>query len=298
MPASLDRLRHVLGDPDELAALARVERAVDRVGVQAGEPGFEPGFMVLETMRITINSLPWASRDGTDPAGLPSEPYTNICSYMAYDITIYEARRGASRNRTQRLQDRRRNRRQTINRPDWRLAAASPAAVKRAELAAAWSVHGRPARTAICSELSRRRNGSCAEAALRLYIVNDRRLPRHLERDPAALWLTRFRGRPPRVHPSSTGESDVLCICHPGDRPSVSSARAWAEAPPPDRSDRVAARAHPRASRIPAARAHPLRRLPGRQSLQNEAPERPRRRVRLHPLLLQQPLGRHPADLS
>jgi hypothetical protein len=24
----------------------------------AGEPGFEPGFTVLETVRITINSLP------------------------------------------------------------------------------------------------------------------------------------------------------------------------------------------------------------------------------------------------
>ena len=56
-----DGLRHVLRDPNELPALRRVERAVDGVGGQAGEPGFEPGFTVLETARITINSLPWAT---------------------------------------------------------------------------------------------------------------------------------------------------------------------------------------------------------------------------------------------
>src|ERR1035441_5778705 len=35
----------------------------------AGEPGFEPGFTVLETARITINSLPWGEGDGIRPRG-------------------------------------------------------------------------------------------------------------------------------------------------------------------------------------------------------------------------------------
>src|SRR5262249_22603187 len=54
-----DRVRDVLGDPDELAALWRVEGPVDRMGLQAGEPGFEPGFAILETARVTVDSLPW-----------------------------------------------------------------------------------------------------------------------------------------------------------------------------------------------------------------------------------------------
>src|SRR5262249_15802281 len=73
---------HVLGDPHELAALLGVEGPVDRTGLQAGEPGFEPGFMVLETMRIALNSLPLGTamvavgRVHTSGAG------GNVCSHM------------------------------------------------------------------------------------------------------------------------------------------------------------------------------------------------------------------------
>jgi hypothetical protein len=63
------RLRHVLGDPHELSALLSVEGPVDRMGLQAGEPGFEPGFMVLETMRVAIDSLPFGHRDGSGQEG-------------------------------------------------------------------------------------------------------------------------------------------------------------------------------------------------------------------------------------
>ena len=39
----------------EVVALAVVAGPIAR---QAGEPGFEPGFTVLETVRIAVNSLP------------------------------------------------------------------------------------------------------------------------------------------------------------------------------------------------------------------------------------------------
>jgi hypothetical protein len=32
-------------------------------GLAAGEPGFEPGFTVLETVRIAVNSLPQALQE-------------------------------------------------------------------------------------------------------------------------------------------------------------------------------------------------------------------------------------------
>ena len=72
-----DGVGHVLGDPDELPPAGGVEGAVDGVRrsrgaaarhAEAGEPGFEPGFTVLETARIAINSLPYAASDGTGPA--------------------------------------------------------------------------------------------------------------------------------------------------------------------------------------------------------------------------------------
>jgi hypothetical protein len=61
------------------------------MGLQAGEPGFEPGFTVLETVRMAINSLPWDSRDGTGWAAIPSESDANICSSMAHDVASYQA---------------------------------------------------------------------------------------------------------------------------------------------------------------------------------------------------------------
>lgn len=47
-----------------------------------------------------------------------------------------------------------------------------------------------------------------------LQIVNDRRYPGITDEILAAIAKT-FPGPSPRVHPSSVGESDVLCISHP-----------------------------------------------------------------------------------
>ena len=40
------------------------------VAFQAGEPGFEPGFTVLETVRIAVNSLPRGAGDSMRAEGL------------------------------------------------------------------------------------------------------------------------------------------------------------------------------------------------------------------------------------
>jgi hypothetical protein len=53
--------------------------------------------------------------------------------------------------------------------------------------------------------------------AARVQVVNDRRYECYesILREILAAMATTFPGGTPRVHPSSTGESDVLCISHP-----------------------------------------------------------------------------------
>ncbi len=96
---------------------------------------------------------------------------------------------------------------------NWRLAAHPPQTVKRAELAAAWSVQDVPS---YCYLLGAYLGDGTVHArkGISLNIVNDRRYPGVSNEILGAMAKT-FPGRSPRVHPSSTGESDILCISHP-----------------------------------------------------------------------------------
>ncbi len=106
-----------------------------------------------------------------------------------------------------------------------------------------------------------------------------------------------FPGRHSTQFPASTGASDVVSICSPGDWARVPPARPRPQALTQDRTRRLAARADSRPCRRPDPGPDPLGRMPGHQPVQDEAPERTSRRVRLRPLFLHQPLRRHPADL-
>jgi hypothetical protein len=59
----------------------------------------------------------------------------------------------------------------------------------------------------------------------------------------------------------------------------------------------VAARANSRSPQVAARGPHPLRRLTGRQPVQDEAPQRPDCLLRVRPVLLYQLLGGHPTNL-
>jgi len=121
---------------------------------------------------------------------------------------------------------------------NWRLAPHPPQTVERTELAATWSVRDG---SSYCYLLGAYLGDGTihAQKGMSLCIVNDRRYA-GVSSEILGAMATTFSGRSPRVHPSSSGESDILCISHPAI-PSVSSARTWAEAPSLDCPGRLAA---------------------------------------------------------
>lgn len=96
---------------------------------------------------------------------------------------------------------------------NWRLASNPPSTVHREDLAGAWSVQDG---AAYCYLLGiYLGDGTVAtQKGVRLQIVNDRRYPGISNEIVNSMAVT-FPGRSPRVHPSSVGASDVLCISHP-----------------------------------------------------------------------------------
>jgi hypothetical protein len=96
---------------------------------------------------------------------------------------------------------------------NWRLAGHPPSTVQRDELAAAWSIRDSGA---YCYLLGIYLGDGTVvvQKGVWLQIVNDRRYPGISNEILAAMTKT-FPGRAPRVHPSSVGQSDVLCISHP-----------------------------------------------------------------------------------
>jgi hypothetical protein len=132
---------------------------------------------------------------------------------MAYDIASYEAVRalvgtGLSNYRIAE---------QTGVNPatvrNWRRRVHPPETIQRAELAAGWSIRDAPT---YCYLLGAYLGDGTVHArkGIALHIVNDRRYPGVSGEILSAMAKT-FPGRSPRVHPSSTGESDILCISHP-----------------------------------------------------------------------------------
>jgi hypothetical protein len=96
---------------------------------------------------------------------------------------------------------------------NWRHASGPPLTIKRQELATTWSVTDGPAYVYLLGAYLG--DGTvCVQQGVWLQIVNDRRYPGISGEIMAAMART-FPGRAPRMHPSSVGESDVLCIGHP-----------------------------------------------------------------------------------
>jgi hypothetical protein len=146
-------------------------------------------------------------------AALPSDSHANICSHVVYDVSTYKAVMSllgtglsdysiAAQTGVKRA---------TVR--NWRLAAHPPQTVARAELAAAWSIPDVPS---YCYLLGAYLGDGTihAQKGMSLHVVNDRRYPGVSSEILKAMART-FRGRSPRVHPSSSGESDILCISHP-----------------------------------------------------------------------------------
>jgi hypothetical protein len=96
---------------------------------------------------------------------------------------------------------------------NWRLAGHPPQTVERAELAATWSVLDAPS---YCYLLGAYLGDGTihTQKGMSLHVVNDRRY-RGVSSEILAAMARTFSGRSPRVHPSSSGESDILCISHP-----------------------------------------------------------------------------------
>jgi len=96
---------------------------------------------------------------------------------------------------------------------NWRRASHPPETVRRAALAADWSVRdGKPYCYLLGAYLG---DGTVnVQRGVTLQVVNDRRYP-GISREIMQAMASTFPGRSPRIHPSSMGESDVLCISHP-----------------------------------------------------------------------------------
>lgn len=96
---------------------------------------------------------------------------------------------------------------------NWRLAGEPPLTVRRSELGAAWSVRDA---AAYCYLLGAYLGDGTVnvQKGVWLQIVNDRRYP-GISREILNSMAATFPGRSLRTHPSSVGESDVLCISHP-----------------------------------------------------------------------------------
>lgn len=96
---------------------------------------------------------------------------------------------------------------------NWRLAGHPPQTIERAELAAAWSVRDAPSYCYLLGVYLG--DGTIhAQNGMALHVVNDRRYP-GVSREILGAMARTFPGRSPRVHLSSSGESDILCISHP-----------------------------------------------------------------------------------
>lgn len=96
---------------------------------------------------------------------------------------------------------------------NWRRAASPPETVIRHQLADEWSVTDG---AAYCYLLGAYLGDGtvCHQKGIWIQVVNDRRYPGISQEILAAMAAT-FPGRCPRSHPSTVGESDVLCISHP-----------------------------------------------------------------------------------
>jgi hypothetical protein len=95
----------------------------------------------------------------------------------------------------------------------WRVTGCPPLSVEHRQLEADWKVtDGR----AYCYLLGAYLGDGtvCVQKGKWLQIVNDRRYS-GITREICEAMAVTFPGRPPRVHPSTIGESDVLCISHP-----------------------------------------------------------------------------------
>ena len=97
---------------------------------------------------------------------------------------------------------------------NWRLATHPPQSVQREKLAATWSVQDGATYCYLLGAYLGDGTVTVPRKGLWLQIVNDRRY-RGISEEILAAMATTFPGRSPRMHPSSVGESDVLCISHP-----------------------------------------------------------------------------------
>jgi hypothetical protein len=95
----------------------------------------------------------------------------------------------------------------------WRDAGTPPQAVVRHELRESWEVlDGRSYCYLLGAYLG---DGTvCVQRGIWLQIVNDRRYP-EISREIMSAMEASFPGRRARSHPSTQGESNVLCISHP-----------------------------------------------------------------------------------
>jgi hypothetical protein len=226
-PCVPHRLCDVLRDPHELPTFLSAEGAVNGVGFQTGEPGFEPGLTVLETARIAIISLPFGRNsvqlgtlDGSRTRrGLPSRSCANICSSVSHDAATYRAVIALVADC--KLSDYEVARLTSVPRPTvqrWRRRAGlkqapPPQAVARKERLESWKVHDA---AAYCYLLGAYLGDGtvCVARGAWLQIVNDRRYPGVSEEILAAMRAT-FPDARPRTHGSHMGESDVHCVSHP-----------------------------------------------------------------------------------
>ncbi len=96
---------------------------------------------------------------------------------------------------------------------NWRCATHPPQTIEREQLASTWSVRDG---ASYCYLLGAYLGDGTVnvQKGIWLQIVNDRRYP-GISAEILTAMATTFPGRSPRIHPSSFGESDVLCISHP-----------------------------------------------------------------------------------